>query len=45
MKAKSIEVSSELLDGISEEELTNFENVISKIQLNTGFKDCLSCCQ
>lgn len=44
LKAKSIEVSTELLDGISQEELTNFENVIAKIQLNTGFKDCLMCC-
>ncbi len=44
LKAKSVEVSSELLDGVSQEELTIFENVISKIQLNTGFKDCLSGC-
>ncbi len=44
LKAKSVEVSSELLDGVSQEELTIFENVISKIQLNTGFKDCLSSC-
>ncbi|WP_319479294.1 MarR family transcriptional regulator [uncultured Draconibacterium sp.] len=43
LKAKSIEVSTELLDGISQEELTNFEHVISKIQHNTGFKECLSC--
>ncbi|QIA07161.1 MarR family winged helix-turn-helix transcriptional regulator [Draconibacterium halophilum] len=44
LKAKSVEVSTELLDGISQEELTNFEHVISKIQHNTGFKECLSCC-
>lgn len=44
MKAKSVEVSSELLDGISQEELIHFENVIAKIQLNTGFKDCLPGC-
>lgn len=43
LKVKSVEVSTELLDGISQEELTNFENVISKIQQNTGFKECLSC--
>ena len=45
MKTKSVEVSSELLYGISQEELTHFENVISKIQQNTSFKECLSCCQ
>ncbi len=44
LKAKSVEVSTELLDGISQEELTNFENVIAKVQQNTGFKECLSCC-
>lgn len=43
LKATSIAVSTELLDGISEEELEHFEHVISKIQQNTGFKECLSC--
>ncbi len=38
------EVSDELLQGVSEEELTHFEAVIAKIQLNTGYKKCLSCC-
>ena len=42
-KKLSHEVSAELLKGISEEELTQFENMISKIQSNTGFKECLSC--
>ena len=38
------EVSNELLQGVSKEELTHFEAVIAKIQLNTGYKKCLSCC-
>ncbi len=42
-KELSHQVSEELLDGISEEELEHFEHVISKIQQNTGFKECLSC--
>ena len=42
-KELSHQVSEELLDGISEEELKHFEHVISKIQQNTGFKECLSC--
>ncbi|MDX8341313.1 MarR family transcriptional regulator [Draconibacterium sp. IB214405] len=42
MKKLSAEVSSELLNGITPEELNHFENVISKIQLNTGFMECLS---
>ena len=42
-KELSRRVSEELLDGISEEELKHFEHVISKIQQNTGFKECLSC--
>ena len=42
-KELSHQVSEELLDGISEEELKNFEHVISKIQQNTGFKECLFC--
>lgn len=37
-------VSSELLNGISEEELMHFENVMSKIQENTGHQDqCPGC--
>ncbi len=42
-KELSHQVSEELLNGISEEELEHFEHVISKIQQNTGFKECLSC--
>mgnify|MGYP000987967200 FL=1 len=38
----SHEVSEELLKGISSEELNHFENVINKIQLNTGYSKCLS---
>jgi MarR family transcriptional regulator, transcriptional regulator for hemolysin len=38
----SHEVSEELLKGISGEELIHFENVINKIQLNTGYSKCLS---
>lgn len=38
------EVSSELLEGVSEDELKHFEAVITKIQRNTGYKKCLSCC-
>ena len=38
----SHEVSEELLKGISSEELNHFENVINKIQLNTGNSKCLS---
>ncbi|MCG6189508.1 MarR family winged helix-turn-helix transcriptional regulator [Maribellus maritimus] len=38
----SREVSSELLKGVTDEELLHFENVISKIQMNTGFKECVS---
>jgi MarR family transcriptional regulator, transcriptional regulator for hemolysin len=41
-KKLSREVSSELLNGITEEELAHFENVISKIQMNTGFYECVS---
>lgn len=44
LKRLSHEVSAELLNGISEEEQGTFESVISKIQANTGFKDCLLCC-
>ncbi len=44
MKKLSYKISSELLEGISEEEFAHFEKVISKIQINTGFKECLSCC-
>ena len=36
------EVSNELLNGVTEEELNHFENVINKIQINTGFNNCLS---
>lgn len=43
-KKLSHEISAELLTGISDEEIAHFENVIAKIQLNTGFKECLSCC-
>jgi len=42
MKKLSFKISSELLEGVSEEEFANFENVLSKIQFNTGFKECLS---
>ncbi|WP_319499597.1 MarR family winged helix-turn-helix transcriptional regulator [uncultured Draconibacterium sp.] len=45
MKKLSLQVSSELLNGITQEELEHFETIISKIQQNTGFKECLSCCQ
>ena len=38
----SREVSEELLKGVSEEELIHFENVIHKIQINTGYNSCLS---
>ena len=38
----SHEISEELLKGISSEELNHFENVINKIQLNTGYSKCLS---
>lgn len=38
----SHEVSEELLKGISSEELNHFENVINKIQLNTGYSKCIS---
>ena len=38
----SHEISEELLKGISNEELNHFENVINKIQLNTGYSKCLS---
>jgi len=36
-KKLSREVSNELLDGISEDELKDFENIINKIQINTGY--------
>ncbi|WP_340113770.1 MarR family winged helix-turn-helix transcriptional regulator [Maribellus mangrovi] len=41
-KKLSREVSSELLMNVTEEELSHFEHVISKIQMNTGFKQCVS---
>ena len=41
-KELSREVSSELLNGITQEELAHFENVITKIQMNTGFYECVS---
>ena len=41
-KKLSREVSNELLDGITNEELQQFESVIDKIQFNTGYKNCLS---
>jgi DNA-binding MarR family transcriptional regulator len=40
----SVEISEELLKDVSAKELANFENVLFKIQQNTGFKDCLSGC-
>lgn len=43
-KKLSHEVSAELLNGIPDEEFAHFESVIEKIQLNTGFKKCTSCC-
>ena len=36
------QVSGELLKGITESELEHFENVINKIQINTGYQQCLS---
>lgn len=38
------DVSTELLTGVSPEEILTFENVINKIQLNTGFYDPNSKC-
>lgn len=38
----SQEISEELLNGVTEEELIHFENVINKIQINTGYSKCLS---
>lgn len=38
------QVSEELLNGVSNEELIHFENVIGKIQVNTGYQQCLSNC-
>ncbi len=38
------QVSEELLQNVTEEELAHFENVINKIQINTGFKKCLPDC-
>lgn len=37
-------VSNELLNGVTEEELDHFENVINKIQINTGYQNCISGC-
>ncbi len=41
-KNLSQEVSAELLNGVTTEELNHFRNVINKIQLNTGYINCLS---
>lgn len=38
----SKELSSELLEGVTEEELSHLKTVISKIQLNTGFTKCIT---
>lgn len=38
------QISEELLLGVTEEEFIHFENVINKIQINTGFQQCLSGC-
>lgn len=38
------QISEELLFGVTEEEFIHFENVINKIQINTGFQQCLSGC-
>lgn len=38
----SHEVSDELLKDISDEELHHFETVINKIQINTGYSNCIS---
>jgi len=43
-KKLSHEVSKELLNGVTEEELVHFENVINKIQENTGQLDHPSNC-
>lgn len=38
----SREISNELLHGVTTEELNHFENVINKIQINTGYQNCIS---
>lgn len=38
----SHEVSAELLNGVTKEELNHFENVINKIQFNSGYIKCLT---
>ncbi len=43
-KKISDQVSQELLHGVTEEELIHFENVIQKIQQNTGFSDLAENC-
>jgi len=37
-------VSEDLLKDVTEEEMIHFENVINKIQINTGYQQCLSGC-